>query len=85
MRFICDCLQLKHQCDCRNLTEGIEQAAKADGVSFNQFVVSAAAEKLWALQTADYFTARAAKGSISRFDEIMGRPGGEVPVAEDNC
>jgi hypothetical protein len=52
-------------------------------VSFNQFMVSAAAEKLSALQTADYFVARAAKGSLSRFDEIMSRPGGEAPIPGD--
>jgi uncharacterized protein (DUF1778 family) len=67
----------------KSLKAGIEKVAKADGVSFNQFMVSAAAEKLSALQTADYFTARAAKGSLSRFDEIMARKGGELPVAGD--
>ena len=59
----------------KSLKAGIEKAAKADGVSFNQFMVSAAAEKLSALQTAEYFTARAARGSLSRFDEIMARKG----------
>jgi uncharacterized protein (DUF1778 family) len=67
----------------KSLKAGIEQAAKADGVSFNQFVVSAAAEKLSALQTADYFVRRAARGSLSRFDEIMARQGGEPPVVGD--
>jgi hypothetical protein len=65
------------------LIKCIEQAAKADGVSFNQFVVSAAAEQLSALQTADYFVGRAAKGSLSRFDEIIARSGGEAPVVGD--
>jgi uncharacterized protein (DUF1778 family) len=67
----------------KSLKAGIEKLAKADGVSFNQFMVSAAAEKLSALQTADYFIARAAKGSLSRFDEIMSRPGGEAPIPGD--
>jgi uncharacterized protein (DUF1778 family) len=67
----------------KSLKAGIELAAKADGVSFNQFVVSAAAEKLSALQTADYFVGRATKGSLNRFDEIMARQGGEAPVAGD--
>ncbi len=75
---------MKHQSNyalriAKSLKSGIEKAAKADGVSFNQFVVSAAAEKLSALQTAEYFTARAAKGSLSRFDEIMARKYGEPP------
>jgi uncharacterized protein (DUF1778 family) len=67
----------------KSLKAGIEKAAKADGVSFNQFLVSAAAEKLSALQTADYFMARAARGSLSRFDEIMARQGGQAPMAGD--
>ena len=67
----------------KSLKVGIEKAAKADGVSFNQFMVSAAAEKLSALQTAEYFTARAARGSLSRFDEIMARQGGQAPAAGD--
>jgi uncharacterized protein (DUF1778 family) len=67
----------------KSLKAGIEKAAKADGVSFNQFMVSAAAEKLSALQTSDYFTARAARGSLSRFDEIMARQGGQAPIAGD--
>ena len=67
----------------KSLKAGIEKVAKADGVSFNQFMVSAAAEKLSALHTAEYFTARAQKGSLSRFDEIMARQGGEAPVPGD--
>jgi uncharacterized protein (DUF1778 family) len=62
---------------------GIEKAAKAYGVSFNQFMVSAAAEKLSALQTVEYFTLRAARGSLSRFDEIMVRQGGQAPIVGD--
>lgn len=67
----------------KSLKAGIERAAKADGVSFNQFMVSAAGEKLSALQTAEYFAGRAAKGSLSRFDEIMARQGGEATIAGD--
>ena len=40
-------------------------------------------EKLSALQTAEYFMGRAAKGSLSRFDEIMARQGGETPIDGD--
>lgn len=67
----------------KSLKREIEKVAKADGVSVNQFVVSAAAEKLSAMQTADYFASRAAKGSLSKFDEIMSRRGGEPPVTGD--
>lgn len=67
----------------KSLKAGIEKAAKADGVSFNQFMVSAAAEKLSALDTVEYFAARVARGSLSRFDEIMARQGGQAPMAGD--
>ena len=67
----------------KSLKAGIEKAAQADGISFNQFMVSAAAEKLSVLQTVEYFTNRAAKGRLSRFDEIMERQGGETPIAGD--
>lgn len=67
----------------KSLKAGIEKAAKADGVSFNQFMVSAATEKLSVLQTAEYFSARAAKGKFSRFDQIMARTSGEAPGSGD--
>ncbi|MDE2446415.1 MAG: toxin-antitoxin system HicB family antitoxin [Alphaproteobacteria bacterium] len=67
----------------KSLKAGIEKAAREDGVSFNQFMVSAAAEKLSALQTMEYFVERAGRGSLSRFDEIMARGGGETPIAGD--
>mgnify|MGYP006314800571 FL=1 len=67
----------------KSLKAGIEKAAKADGMSFKQFVVSAAAEKLSALETVEYFAARAGRGSLSRFDEIMARQGGQAPVPGD--
>lgn len=63
----------------KSLKQEIEKVAKADGVSFNQFMVSAAGEKLSALQTAEYFASRSAKGSLSKFDEIMSRKRGEPP------
>ena len=40
-------------------------------------------EKLSALQTAEYFVGRAANGSLSRFDEIIARQVGELPIAGD--
>lgn len=44
-----------------SLKQSVEEVAKQDGTSLNQFIVTAVAEKLSALKTADYFTERAKK------------------------
>ena len=38
-----------------SLKAGAEQVAREDGTTLNQFIVSAVAEKLAAMKTADYF------------------------------
>ncbi len=50
-----------------SLHERAREIAKRDGVSINQLVATALAEKLSALDTLDYLEARAAKGSRRRF------------------
>jgi hypothetical protein len=52
--------------------------AKRDGVSINQLVVTAVAEKLSALMTAEYLEERARRGSRERFEAVLGK----VPSAE---
>jgi uncharacterized protein (DUF1778 family) len=66
-----------------SLKREIERTAAADGTTINQFIVSAAAEKLSALRTADYFTARAARADLAAFDRIMFRSGGQPPAPGD--
>jgi uncharacterized protein (DUF1778 family) len=56
-----------------SLKSAIEKAAREDGTTSNQFIVTAAAEKLSALKTADYFAERAARADIDVFDRIMNR------------
>ena len=41
--------------------------ALRDGISINQFIASAVAEKMSALDTADYLEARAKRGSKAKF------------------
>ena len=43
-----------------SLKKAVEAVAREDGTTLNQFIVSAVAEKLSALETADYFAERAA-------------------------
>ncbi len=42
--------------------------AAEEKVSMNQFFVTAIAEKISALKTADYFKERAARGDLANFD-----------------
>lgn len=66
-----------------SLKREIERTAAADGTTINQFIVSAAAEKLSALRTAEYFATRAAGADLAAFDRIMSRKGGQPPSAGD--
>ena len=67
----------------RSLKAGIERVSKRDGISVNQFVAMAAAEKLAAIDTEDYFRSRIAHADLAAFDRIMARAGGEAPREGD--
>ena len=67
----------------RSLRAAIERVAKRDGTSLNQFVAMAAAEKLAALDTQDYFRSRVERGDFQAFDRIMARAGGQAPREGD--
>lgn len=47
--------------------------AEQEGISINQLVNSAVAEKMSALMTADYLESRAKKGSRKKFNEALSR------------
>jgi hypothetical protein len=66
-----------------SLKKAVEAVAREDGTTINQFIVSAVAEKLSALKTADYFAERAARGDIDAALRILARPGGEPPRSGD--
>ena len=66
-----------------SLKEEVERLAKSDGVSINQFVVTAVAEKLSTMRTASFFAERKARADFEAFDRIMKRPGGEPPREGD--
>jgi hypothetical protein len=59
------------------------KAAAEDGVSLNQFIATALAEKVSALRTKAVLEARAARADRSRFDEVMARAGGQPPREGD--
>ena len=60
-----------------SLHDRVRKLAEAEGVSINQFISTAVAEKLSALMTRDYLEARAARGSRASFDAALG----EIPDA----
>ena len=61
----------------------VVRRAKAEGTSFNQFVATAVAEKLAAMNTATYFAERRERADFKAFDRLMQRKGGEPPQSED--
>lgn len=67
----------------RSLKEAVERLSKQDGTSINQFVATAVAEKVSALQTARFFEDRKARADFRTFDKIMRRRGGKPPREGD--
>lgn len=60
-----------------------KRVAAEEGVSLNQFISSAVAEKLAALQTREIFAERARRANVAEFDEIMAQIGEEKPRPGD--
>jgi len=50
---------------------GVQEAAKAENVSMNQWIASAVGEKLSALQAESYLEARAERASRERFEAAL--------------
>jgi hypothetical protein len=67
----------------RSLKRAVERQSKEDNTSINQFVATAVAEKLSALQTAEFFADRKARADFKAFDKLMKRRGGRPPRVGD--
>lgn len=67
----------------RSVKLEVEKLARQEGVSLNQFVATAVAEKLAALRTESYFSERKQRADFKAFDRLMRRKGGEAPRPED--
>ena len=67
----------------RSLKEAVERLSREDRTSINQFVTTAVAEKVSALQTARFFADRKARADFKAFDKIMKRKGGKPPRPGD--
>lgn len=66
-----------------SLHKEIKRLAEAEGVSINQFLTLAAAEKISALRTIDYFRMEASKGSRADFDAFLAAVPDDEPLEED--
>jgi hypothetical protein len=67
----------------RSLKEAVQRLSRDDGTSINQFVATAVAEKVSALETARFFTDRKARADFKAFDKIMRRRDGSPPREGD--
>jgi hypothetical protein len=67
----------------RSVKAEVERRAKEDGISINQFVATAVAEKLAVMNSATFFSERRNRADFKAFDRIMRRKGGEPPAPDD--
>jgi len=67
----------------KTLHEQIKELAKDEGVSLNQFVMLALAEKVATLQTLSYLDERAARGSREKLLAILAKAPDVEPEAYD--
>ncbi len=62
---------------------GARHAAREDGSTLNQFIVSAVAEKLAAMKTTNYLEQRARTGNLDAAPAFLRHEGGQPPTRED--
>ncbi len=67
----------------KSLHEQIRQLAKQEGISINQFVASAAAEKMSALLTEEYIETRAKRASLKKFRKVLNKVPDSAPEEYD--
>ena len=61
----------------------IKELASGEGVSINQFITLAAAEKVSALLTVDYLRERGSRGQREVFESVLAKVPGGTPEASD--
>lgn len=66
-----------------SLHRAIKELATKDGYSMNQFLITAAAEKLSALDTVDYLRQRAVRANLKDFDSLLARVPDAAPDPGD--
>jgi len=66
-----------------SLHEQIRELAEKEGISINQLVATAVAEKMSALMAMEYLEARARRGRRDKFDRALGKVKGRAPDPHD--
>jgi hypothetical protein len=70
-----------------NIPESIRKRAQrlagADGISLDQFVATALAEKIAVLDAGEYIAERAKRGSREKFERVLAKVPAVEPVPED--
>jgi hypothetical protein len=61
----------------------LRELARREGISINQFVSTAVAEKLAALMTCEYLQERASRGDRARFEAVLAKVP-DAPAATDD-
>ena len=66
-----------------SLHDEVKHLAKKEGISINQFIASAVAEKMSALMTENYLVERSKKGNKKAFLQAMSKVPSSEPDAND--
>lgn len=66
-----------------SLHKKLGEVAEKEGVSINQFISSAVAEKMSALITEEYLAARAKRGSRRKFEAVLAKVSDIEPDVSD--
>ena len=61
----------------------IKEIASQEGVSINQFILSAVSEKISAITTESYLAKRADRADREKFKRILGKVPSRTPIAGD--
>ncbi|MFK7847194.1 MAG: toxin-antitoxin system HicB family antitoxin [Rhodothermales bacterium] len=66
-----------------SLHKQVKELATSEGISINQFIALAVAEKLSALMTVDYLEERAKRGDKEKFDAVLAKVREIEPLEHD--
>lgn len=65
------------------LHDSVRELARREGVSINQFVTLAVAEKMSALMTEEYLGERAGRGGREKYDAVLAKVPDVEPEEQD--
>jgi len=66
-----------------SLHRKVKELARAEGISINQFIATAVAEKMSALLTEEYLEERARRGTRERYDAALAQVADVEPDERD--